>query len=179
MSQGHQTVAMSCATAFARARRASRPARICAKQAGSCKDFERRAKSAGPSSVRRQGAEGRGQWRGRQNLDAQAARWCLPDRWRSTGGRQNCPRRPEKPTAWQSGCSCRNSQGGLRVDWGQAPGAAGSLAWNAGPVGNNQTRLRGSRSGPRAGASAPSRHGISNHGRVRAASPGRPRPIRR
>jgi hypothetical protein len=142
-------------------------------------DFERRAKSAGPFSALRQGAGGRGQSRGRQNLDAQAARWCLPDRWRSTGGRQNCPRRPGKPTAWQAGCSCRNSPGDLRIEWEQAPGAAGSKAWSAGLVGNSSTRLRGSRSGSRAGASAPSGHGISNHDRKRTASPGQPRPIGR
>ena len=178
MSQGHQTVAMSCDTAFVgpvglRGQRASARSRP---EAGG---FCGRAKSAAPSSARRQVAEKRGQWRGRQNLDAQAARLCLLGRWRSTGGRQNCPRRPEKPTAGQAGCSCRNSPGGLRTEWEQAPGAAGSQAWNAGPVGNNQTGLRGSRSGSRAGASAPSGHGISNHGRMRAASPGQLGPIER
>lgn len=145
------------------------------------KDFAGRAKSAGPSSARRQGGRTEETYHptGMQNLTVQARRLCLLGRWRSTGGRQNCQRRPGKPTAWQAGCSCRNSPGDLPSGWQQAPGAAGSMTWCAGPVGNNQTGLRGSRSGSRAGASAPSGHGISNHGRMRTASPGQFRPIER
>ena len=156
-----------------------------AHRAGSCEDFARRAKSEGPFSARRQvgRTEESGQSRGRQNLEVQAPRSRLPGRWRSTGARENCQRRPGKPAALQAGCSCRNNRSGLRTEWEQAPAAAGSKAWSACAGGNSPMRLPGlqiePRSGPRAGASAPSGHDTSNHGRKRATSPSRCRPTGR
>lgn len=169
MSQGCKALVGLAASAHQR----------CANQAGSCKGLERRAKSAGRSSARRQGerTEETRQSEGMQNLPVQPRTLWRLGRWRSTAARKNCQRRPGKPTALQAGCSCRNNQGGLRVEWEQAPGAMGSKAWSAGPGGNN--RLPGWRSGSRAGASASSGHGIWNHDRKRAASPGQSPPIER